>query len=77
MAEVSVDLGIVIAIVGLVVGTAVGVAGLWLGHGRNPAFRQIGNAVPPLLVKSLAAHMLRELRDAMSRPGQRDAAEVG
>ena len=30
----------------------------------NPAFRQIGNAVPPLMAKALAAEMIRTLRPA-------------
>ena len=33
----------------------------------NPAFRQIGNAVPPLMAKRLAVQMLETLAAAMSR----------
>ena len=32
------------------------------GSTMNPAFRQIGNAVPPLLAKSLATQMMKALR---------------
>ncbi len=32
----------------------------------NPAYRQIGNAVPPLLAKQLAETMLRSIRDAIA-----------
>lgn len=33
----------------------------------NPAFRQIGNAVPPLMARALATKMLEALRSAASR----------
>ena len=43
----------------------------------NPAFRQIGNAVPPLLAFAIAAEIMRALR-AMTENGAlpyREAAE--
>lgn len=33
----------------------------------NPAFRQIGNAVPPLMVKAVAEDVLNQIRDALAR----------
>jgi len=32
----------------------------------NPAFRQIGNAVPPLMAKALAGEMIKTLRRTIS-----------
>jgi DNA (cytosine-5)-methyltransferase 1 len=37
----------------------------------NAAFRQIGNAVPPLMVKAIAAEMMKALRGKKSRPARR------
>jgi DNA (cytosine-5)-methyltransferase 1 len=49
------------------------------GSTMNPAFRQIGNAVPPLLAKSLATQMMKALRgeerEAADEP-RREAAAV-
>jgi DNA (cytosine-5)-methyltransferase 1 len=34
----------------------------------NPAFRMIGNAVPPVMARQLARHLLEELREAVRGP---------
>ena len=42
----------------------------------NPAFRQIGNAVPPVMAREMAMAMMVSLREAMSAPeGEVVAAE--
>jgi len=40
----------------------------------NPAFRQIGNAVPPLMAQAMAAMMLESLREALSAAQEKAAA---
>ncbi|MBP5090900.1 DNA cytosine methyltransferase, partial [Pseudomonas chlororaphis] len=38
----------------------------------NPAFKQIGNAVPPLMAKALATHMMNTIKQAVT---QKDMAD--
>lgn len=40
----------------------------------NPAFRQIGNAVPPIMARSIAEEMIRSLREALDPAASRVAA---
>jgi DNA (cytosine-5)-methyltransferase 1 len=41
--------------------------GFWFSGTMNPAFRQIGNAVPPLMGKAIASAMLETLRTSLRR----------
>ncbi|MGN4979475.1 DNA cytosine methyltransferase [Aeromonas sp. 95A] len=38
----------------------------------NPAFKQIGNAVPPLLAKALATHMMQTIKQAITQKDMTD-----
>lgn len=46
--------------------------GFRLSGTMNPAFKQIGNAVPPLLAKAIAAHIMQVLQDAAIGKGSVD-----
>jgi len=55
--------------------------GFRLSGTMNPAFKQIGNAVPPLLAKAIATQMMQALRQAVdkrkdSNESRRTAAAV-
>jgi DNA (cytosine-5)-methyltransferase 1 len=38
----------------------------------NPAFKQIGNAVPPLMAKALATHMMQTIKQAITKRDTKD-----
>lgn len=46
--------------------------GFRLSGTMNPAFKQIGNAVPPLLARAIATHMMQALRQAANNREQVD-----
>lgn len=50
--------------------------GFVLSGSMNPAFKQIGNAVPALLAKAIAAHMLSLLRETHAEEARIEEAQV-
>ena len=51
--------------------------GFQLSGTMNPAFKQIGNAVPPLLAKAIATHMMQALRQAADNKEATDEPRRG